>query len=63
MVKNIKSKKGRKYTFPSKYYLGLSKKDKKKQITELKKSQELYKKGIYVAEAIKTHLNQKNLPI
>ena len=34
-------------TLPKKYYSNLSKKDKKKQLRSLKKSQKLYKKGKY----------------
>ena len=47
-------KRSSKYPFPKKYYQGLSKKDKEKQINELKKSKELYKKGVFVGRTNKS---------
>ena len=57
----IKTKKNRssKYPFPKKYYQGLSKKDKAKQIKELEKSRKLYKKGIYKGRSEKTSFKSK----
>ena len=52
-------KKTRKYPFPKKYYQGLSKEDKEAQIKELKKSQALYKKGIYVGRTQKDSFKSK----
>ena len=54
-----KKKTSRKYPFPKKYYQGLSKKDKAKQIKELEKSRELYKKGIYKGRSEKTSFKSK----
>ena len=57
--KSKSPKKTRKYPFPKKYYQGLSKKDKEAQIKELKKSQALYKKGIYIGRTQKTSFKSK----
>lgn len=54
--------KKRKYPFPKKYYQGLSTDNKAQQIRELKRSQKLYKKGIYVARSKKTSFNSKRSP-
>ena len=62
---NLKSKTktkkntSRKYPFPKKYYQGLTKKDKTKQIKELEKSRDLYKKGIYKGRSEKTSFKSK----
>jgi hypothetical protein len=52
-------KKTRKYPFPKKYYQGLSKKDKESQIKELKKSQALYKKGVFIGRTQKDSFKSK----
>ena len=57
--KSKSAKKTRKYPFPKKYYQGLSKADKEAQIKELKKSQALYKKGIYVGRTQKDSFKSK----
>lgn len=53
------NKKSKKYPFPKKYYQGLSKKDKTKQIKELEKSRDLYKKGIFVGRTQKSSFKSK----
>jgi hypothetical protein len=52
----------KKYPFPKKYYTGLSAKNKIEQIKELKRSRELYKKGIYVSRSKKSSFNSKRSP-
>jgi hypothetical protein len=47
-------KRSSKYPFPKKYYQGLSKKDKERQIKELEKSKELYKKGVFIGRSKKS---------
>ena len=56
------SRKKRKYPFPKKYYQGLSAENKAQQIKELKKSQKLYKQGIYIARSKKASFNSKRSP-
>ena len=46
-------------SFPTHYFSGLSKKDKKKQIKELKKSQMNYKAGIYTSRSPKKSFKTK----
>lgn len=57
-----KKRKSRKYSFPTKYYSGLSDNNKAEQLKELERSRKLYKKGIYVSRSKKSSFKSKRSP-